>query len=610
MYRLRLLLLVSILALCSLFAPAAAQRRTTVVHEDMGLCNPRLLSTAQTDTALTNAINSTSNPDCSGDMSLLVGPGTWVIDANLTIPNRMGVFMAHGAQFSISGGVTLTLDCGKIYAREEQIFAGTGAVACTGVPREGLSAHWRGADGVGDDQSAIQAAIDSLPAGGGKVVLGSTDGATTYTVNSEILINKDRVYLVGLGKNTTLKAGATSMSVIRFAASDGGVSGLTIDCDELASTIGLSVAPEDETQVITRVDQNFNMFENMLIEKCTDGIRQVTGPDVGGFDSGNWYNTFRHIHLKNNIRGAYLVDHATDPSASQVNRNNWIDVRFAGDGTPARANTGLHIKAGSTNTFTGVHFEGIEIGTSPSTTPTAIVIEGQSISLADNNDNVFVSSMFEANTRDIDIKTSNANTNKFIGGNEDISKVVDNGTNTFFLSTEIVTLPPVIAYDATGGRADMNPTNGVQVLGSGHQRLFINGVKATGLFGTNAQMTVTAPNSDNGYPIALFTDSLSRGQAILSNDFDDATNTGTALRLSNVAPHVQATTSGFSNGTPVSIPNNGLTMAGATLAAMTSGPPADGTITYCSDCLPNSNPCTASSTGAFAKRLNGAFDCR
>jgi hypothetical protein len=40
------------------------------------------------------------------------------------------------------------------------------------------------------------------------------------------------------------------------------------------------------------------------------------------------------------------------------------------------------------------------------------------------------------------------------------------------------------------------------------------------------------------------------------------------------------------------------------------GTPANGTVAYCSDCLAQSNPCTGASTGAFARRLNGAWDCR
>jgi hypothetical protein len=40
------------------------------------------------------------------------------------------------------------------------------------------------------------------------------------------------------------------------------------------------------------------------------------------------------------------------------------------------------------------------------------------------------------------------------------------------------------------------------------------------------------------------------------------------------------------------------------------GTPSNGTVFYCSDCLANSNPCSGASTGAFAKRLNGVWDCR
>ncbi len=46
------------------------------------------------------------------------------------------------------------------------------------------------------------------------------------------------------------------------------------------------------------------------------------------------------------------------------------------------------------------------------------------------------------------------------------------------------------------------------------------------------------------------------------------------------------------------------------LALAALGTPANGTIAYCSDCAPQSNPCTGTSTGALAVRLNGAWDCR
>jgi hypothetical protein len=46
----------------------------------------------------------------------------------------------------------------------------------------------------------------------------------------------------------------------------------------------------------------------------------------------------------------------------------------------------------------------------------------------------------------------------------------------------------------------------------------------------------------------------------------------------------------------------------STFAAL--GTPADGTLVFCADCTNASNPCSGGSTGAFAKRLNGAWDCR
>ena len=52
---------------------------------------------------------------------------------------------------------------------------------------------------------------------------------------------------------------------------------------------------------------------------------------------------------------------------------------------------------------------------------------------------------------------------------------------------------------------------------------------------------------------------------------------------------------------------NTLYYAPTTLATL--GTPVNGTIMYCSDCAYNSNPCTGSSTGAIAKRVNNAWRC-
>ncbi len=45
------------------------------------------------------------------------------------------------------------------------------------------------------------------------------------------------------------------------------------------------------------------------------------------------------------------------------------------------------------------------------------------------------------------------------------------------------------------------------------------------------------------------------------------------------------------------------------IALASLGTPADGTLAYCSDCTKGSTPCTGASTGSFAKRENGAWNC-
>lgn len=478
------------------------------------------------------------------------------------------------------------------------------------VPSMGM-VHVRnfGADGLGDDQAEIQAAIDSLTSGG-VVLFGDPHDALTYTVNSSIVVRADGTYLVGLGKNTTLKAGTGSITIIRYTVSDGGIRNFTIECDQQTSTDGLLIGPEDPTQTTTLTQQNFNTFRDLQIANCTNGLVMRTGPDVAAVDSGNFYNLLQHIHVRNSVRGILLEDHQTDPSVAQVNRNNFVDVRVgcSGPGAATSCNVGFHCIGCATNTFVSTHFENIANGTSPSATPTAVIIEGQSNSGFDNGENTFFGSMFEANTRDIDLKTSDAFANKFIGINALTSKIVDNGASTTLLGTSQVTLPPVITYTSATGRADITAVNGVQITGSTHQRFFVNGIIGSSIFGVSALSTIKNPNSNFGHALAVLSDSVGRNLFLGSNDFDNATNTGTSLALQTGATHISATTSGNSLSTPVVFASSGLQPGSVTFPSL--GTPADGTVVYCSDCAPNSNPCTGVSTGAIAKRLNGAWDCR
>jgi len=85
-----------------------------------------------------------------------------------------------------------------------------------------------------------------------------------------------------------------------------------------------------------------------------------------------------------------------------------------------------------------------------------------------------------------------------------------------------------------------------------------------------------------------------------------ATNGGTGLAAYTTGQFLQATSTTTLAGTTTPTAAR-ISFTATALAAL--GTPADGSVIYCSDCLYNSNPCTAASTGALAKRIAGAWRC-
>jgi hypothetical protein len=171
---------------------------------------------------------------------------------------------------------------------------------------------------------------------------------------------------------------------------------------------GLRITPLDETQTITRVDQNYNHYSNIKILSCAEGIVMKTGPKVATADSGCWYNKFFHVTLTHCTRGLWMKD-TVNAGASGVNRNDFYGLRIGETGS----NTGIQIDDGSTNRFFGYSAEGILTGTSPNATPTAIKIAYVgAVSTSENAYNTFFGFIPEANTRDIE---NNNNHTEFYG---------------------------------------------------------------------------------------------------------------------------------------------------------------------------------------------------
>lgn len=270
--------------------------------------------------------------------------------------------------------------------------------------------------GTGNDGAAIQAAIDALPPGGGRVIV----PAGTYTLTSELLINSNRVWLVGSGRNTILQAGANNITLIHWAGSDGGAIGFNLDTNGSTGVSGLRITPEDELQEETLVFQNFNTFRDLLITSCEEGVVMQAGPRVeGGAESGCWYNVLAEMHILSCRRGIWLKE-GPSPAQSGVNRNQFYSIRIGHVCT----NTGLQIDSGGTNSFFGCSFEGIQppLPTCqppippgqplvPNEHPTAIVIKAAGNSF-DNNHNAFFGTSWEACWRDLDCDNS---ATQFIG---------------------------------------------------------------------------------------------------------------------------------------------------------------------------------------------------
>jgi hypothetical protein len=207
-----------------------------------------------------------------------------------------------------------------------------------------------------------------------------------------------RIKLVGDGASTVLKAGNNNMIVVRWSDSHCEMDGFSIDGNSKTTVWALGLVPESMVQTTTNTFQLYNVFRNLYLLNCDEGIAMRTGPDVSGGDSGCWYNDISASFIYYCKRGIWLMD--CPVGSSGVNRNYFHQIRI-GQGT----NTGVQIDDGSTNVFTEVHTEGISTGTSPNANPTAIYIKATGTSGANNDSNKFIACIQEACT----VSLNNAN---------------------------------------------------------------------------------------------------------------------------------------------------------------------------------------------------------
>jgi hypothetical protein len=285
--------------------------------------------------------------------------------------------------------------------------AGTGAVDRTAEAklREVVSVKDFGAvgNGVADDTAAIQAAINAIPSGGSVLL-----PKGSYKITSTIVL-ADYQNLVGDGMiATSIVAATASMQAIKITGSYGGVRDFMIT--QTASGVhGLTLAPLNESQQITETNTNSNVIKNIRFNYLAEGLVLRPGPAPSA-QSGCWYNQFHGLEFVGCTRALWFrVGTGAGNTSSGSNRNYFYGTRIG----VAPANTGVQIDAGDTNIFFGLTLEGIQTGTSPNTTPTAIKIADNAAPGAYNGNNIFFGVQFEVVSRFLD--NNNATTQIFTG---------------------------------------------------------------------------------------------------------------------------------------------------------------------------------------------------
>jgi hypothetical protein len=357
-------------------------------------------------------------------------------------------------------------------------------------------------DGVTDDSVAIRDAIDCVSTNGGQVYFPAGTYLVTAdsgdTSNTAIYV-PSFVRIVGASQGgTVIVPGANNTVCFRMIGLNGGIENLQINnpSNTYSNVSGIRLAPIDESQTTTRTDVEFNSITNVSIRRVAEAIILKCGPTVGGADSYCYYNTFTNIDIRNCTLGIWLkIPNGGDPG-SGCNRNTFISCRVGETGT----NTGLQIDAGDTNRFVSCSFEGIQTGTSPNATPTAVKIAYNSGTYACVN-NKFYGLEIEGCTRSVD---NDNDLTEFYGWND--------FTNTYYSPSG-----RPLAVDFTSGHLYVNsPIKGTTLtLNDASSSILLNPTETS----TKKAVISTTAGASASY----------NGTSIKNNTALDGTQANTAL---------------------------------------------------------------------------------
>ena len=233
------------------------------------------------------ALDVADNAATTAGKLLVIPPGDWVIDDNLTLSSSLKILPNVDLQIATTKTLTIngTFDVGRY-----KIFSCTGtgkAVFESGKIKE-VYPEWWGENtvpGTTDMASKIQAAIDARPTWGSSVNFPIVSlAATKYLVNSAIDLSQsevtgtmqhDNIHIKGAGVSNTWIIGNTGNLIIDTCGSDGiNLEGIYIT----SAVVGLATPSTTgilQAKLTTSTSCQFHVYDNIAVVMHDDTVANM-----------------------------------------------------------------------------------------------------------------------------------------------------------------------------------------------------------------------------------------------------------------------------------------------------------------------------------------------
>lgn len=292
----------------------------------------RAYGSVTTDVTIQTAITSIG----SDDRTLLIPPGTWTINNNITIPSNIRLRVEMGAVLSIATGKTVTIN-GSLEDGMHQMFSGLGNVA--GMRKlDFLRPEWFGAVGdystttrTGtDDSAAFQKCFDTIHANTlSKVRLGMSN----YYIATSVNIDGGGIIVEGPsasnrenpvdGKFEGMIYGSASLEAMFILGNLDNDSMGGIDFNGVSFCGRTGAAGVNEVESAIKIKDSFGPLWPLVIERCF--FSKFNTAAIYAYNPGEPYNlafvsitkcAFQGCQYSilldttahNNCQGLYFVD--------------------------------------------------------------------------------------------------------------------------------------------------------------------------------------------------------------------------------------------------------------------------------------------------------------